>query len=175
MRMLIVSLIILCILIGSSSKTNPVTASHSDIQNSMSDLESLSIPIYDTSAYDKKKLDEMGIKLNPTTVVPRIGKTEVRKITEDLLKQTAAHPKSIHIEYGLITANVGISEEAKKANPLLKDMEYFVNVPVWVVTFKGLLSDDYVPDHRGKDPLDINSTVIDANTGMELFGFGTGK
>lgn len=51
-----------------------------------------------------------------------------------------------------------------------------MDVPVWVITLKGLLPDDYyVPDHRGKEPLDISSTVIDINTGRVLFGFGIGK
>ncbi|QGQ99420.1 hypothetical protein EHS13_33445 [Paenibacillus psychroresistens] len=178
MKKLIIFLMILFVLSGCSRKVNSVAASNLEINNSMSHLTPLSIPIHYTSAYDEKTLKEMGIKLSSTNIVPKIGELEVRKIAEDLLRQTAVQPKSIYLEYGLITANVGIggiSAEAINANPVLKNKKSIVDVPVWVITLKGLLPDDYVPDHRGKEPLDISSTVIDANTGKALFGFGTGK
>lgn len=148
------------------------------INNSTSNLSPSRIPIYYASAYDEKTLKGMGIRLISTKTAPKIGKVDVLKITEDLMRQTAAKPKGIYLDYGLITANVGIgalSEEAKEANPLLTNKESISDIPVWVITFKGLLPDDYVPDKRGKQPLDISSTVIDASTGKTLFGFGTGK
>lgn len=177
MKKLTIFLMILFVLSGCSSKANSV-ASNLEINNSMTNLTPSSIPIHYTSAYDEKTLKELGIKLSSTNIVPKIGKLEVRKITEDLLRQTAIQPKGVYLEYGLITANVGIgaiSAEAKDANPVLKNKKSILDVPVWVITFKGLLPDDYVPDKRGKQPLDISSTVIDAITGRALFGFGTGK
>lgn len=170
MRKLAISLMILFVLCGCSSKTNSVTA-NLEINNSL-------IPIFHTSAYDEKTLDGLGIKLSSTNIAPGIRELEVRKITEDLLRKTAAQPKGIYLEYGLIMANVGIgaiSAEAKNANPVLKNKKSILDVPVWVITFKGLLPDDFVPDHRGKEPLDISSTVIDAITGEVLFGFGIGR
>lgn len=95
------------------------------------------------------------------------------------MRQSGAQPKGIYIEYGLITANVAIdaiSTEARDVNPILKDKNSISDIPVWIITFKGLLPDNYVPDSRaGKQPLDISSTVIDAMTGKILFGFGRGN
>ncbi|MEC0239498.1 hypothetical protein P4H66_06465 [Paenibacillus dokdonensis] len=170
-------LMILFVLSGCSSKENSVV-SNLERNNSMSNLYQSSIPIYYTTAYDEKTLKGMGIRLISTETVPKIGKLEVRKITEGLMRQTAIKPKGIYLEYGLITANVGIgalSAEARDANPVLMHKDSISDIPVWVITFKGLLPDDYAPDKRGKQPLDISSTVIDAITGKALFGFGAGK
>ncbi len=137
--------------------------------------------IYYSSAYDEKSLNEYGIILNSTNISPRVDKKRVTKIAEDMLKQSSVKPKGTYIEYGLITTNTvtinAISKEAIEANPAFKDKKSVSDIPVWIITFKGLLPDDYKQDTntKGKQPLDISSTVVDAMTGEVLFGFGTGK
>ncbi|WP_127493847.1 hypothetical protein [Paenibacillus glycanilyticus] len=170
----IILLMIICALSGCANKASKVESASSNSESSPT------TPIYYTSAYDEKELEELGITLNSTKIAPKTGKTEVRRIAEDLLRQTAIQPKGIYIEYGLITApNVGLgalSIDAMEANPILKNKKSISEIPVWIITLKGLLPDDYKPDTRpGKQPLDISSTVIDAMTGKVLFGFGKGK
>lgn len=174
-KKLVIFLTIILTLSGCASKADKLESS--TLSKSVS---SQTTPIFYTSAYDEKDLKEFGIKLNSTKIVPKIDKIEARKIAEDLLRQTAVHAKGIHLEYGLLTApNIGlssISAEARNANPLLKNKKSISEIPVWLIAVKGILPDDYVPDHRpGKQLLDISSTVIDAMTGKVLFGFGRGK
>lgn len=137
--------------------------------------------IYYSSAYDGKSVNESGIILNSTSIIPKIDKKQVLKIAEDMLKQSSVKPKGIYLEYGLVTTNTvtinAISKEAIEANSALKDKKSISDIPVWIITFKGLLPDDYKQDTnaQGKQPLDISSTVVDAMTGKVLFGFGSGK
>jgi hypothetical protein len=143
-------------------------------------VSSQTTPIFYTSAYDEKTLKEFGFTFKSTKIVPKMNNTEARKMGEDLLRQTAVHAEGIYLEYGLLTAPAiglgSISAEAKNANPLLQKRKFISDLPVWLITVKGLLPDDYAPEHRpGKQPLDISSTVIDAMTGKVLFGFGSGK
>lgn len=179
MKRSMMCLFILCLLAVSILGCGARTESHRASSESIA--SSPSTPVFYSAAYDKKALKEMGITLTSTTIIPRIDQIEVRKIAEDLLLQSGAQPKGLYLEYGLINADVGvgaISTEAKDANPALKNKKSVSEIPVWVITMKGLLPDDYVPDgggRKGKQPLDISSTVIDAMTGKVLFGFGRGK
>lgn len=137
--------------------------------------------IYFAPAYDDKTLKELGVTLSSTNISPKIDKNEVRKIAENMQSQSSIRPKGIYLEYGLLTDNNVtiniISKEAMNANPTLKDKKSISDIPVWIITFNGLLPDNYKQDARmpGKQPLDISSTVIDATTGKVLFGFGRGK
>lgn len=137
--------------------------------------------IYYAPAYDDKSLKELGVALITTDINPKINRNEIHEIAENMLKQSSVHPKGIYLEYGLITDNNitinAISKEAIEANPALKSKKSISDIPVWIITFKGLLPEDYKQDTnaKGKQPLDISSTVIDAMTGKVLFGFGSGK
>jgi hypothetical protein len=137
--------------------------------------------VYFASAYDDNSLKELGVTLTSTNISPKIDKNEVRKIAKDMQQRSSLRPKGIYIEYGLITSNNFtinvISKEAKDANPTLKDKKSISDIPVWIITFKGLLPEEYKQDTNmvGKQPLDISSTVIDAMSGKVLFGFGMGK
>lgn len=142
--------------------------------------------IYYTAGLDEGYLRNFSITLEPAKITPKIDKNKIRSIAVKMVKESYVKPKGVYLEYGLITdkgttVNV-FSKKALDANPALKEKTSISQIPVWLVTFKGLLPDDYKNTNDsqnskmpGKQPLDITTTVIDAMSGEVLYGFGTGK
>jgi hypothetical protein len=140
--------------------------------------------IYYSNGEDEAYLKSFNITLEPTNIEPKINKIKIRNIAEKMLRKAYIKPKEVHLEYGLIT-DKGISvkafsKEALEANADLKSYTSVSQIPVWLVTFKGLLPDDYKQEESqgssnipGRQPLDISTTVIDAMSGEVLYYFGT--
>lgn len=142
--------------------------------------------IYYATALDESYLKDLNLTFEPTNITPNIDKSKIRKIANKMLKESSIKPKGVYLEYGLITdkgTSVNIfSKDVLDANPALKEKTSISQIPVWLVTFKGLLPDDYKNNNDsqnnnlpGKQSLDITTTVIDAMSGKVLYGFGTGK
>jgi hypothetical protein len=140
--------------------------------------------IYYGNGFSDDYLKSINITFQPTDTSPKIDKKEIKSIAERMLKESSMKPKEVYLQYGLITdkgASINIfSKEYLEKNPTLKDKTYINEIPVWLITFKGLLKDDYDDsnisnDLPGKQPLNINTAVIDAMSGAVLYSFGTGK
>ncbi|MFL0266892.1 hypothetical protein [Candidatus Clostridium radicumherbarum] len=137
--------------------------------------------IYHFSSFDKKYFSDMGFVIKSTNIKPKVDKNEILRITKAMQQQSSSHPKGIYMQYGLISTNTftinAISEDAINADPILKEKDSISDIPVWIITFSGLLPDNYKPDKNviGKQPLDTTNTIIDAISGKILLEFGSGK
>lgn len=83
---------------------------------------------------------------------------------------SSANAKEIKAYQAMITSqNIktqGLSPDALKANPKIKEKDYVSEIPVWIITFKGV---NDIGSHGAVFP--DNNVVIDATTGQFLFGF----
>lgn len=136
-----------------------------------------------SSACNSEYFNELGITFEPTETAPKISESEMRRIQNKKLFAWGFHrkPQKVCVQYGLltdstVTKNI-FSKDALEANPALKEKDSVTQIPVWIVTYKGLLGDDYTENNHGsgRRPLDTSTAVIDANSGKLLYSFGASK
>lgn len=110
--------------------------------------------IYFATALDESYLKDLNITLEPTQIIPKVSKNKIRNIAINMLKKSYSKPKGVYLEYGLITdKNRSINvfpKDILEANPALKENTYINQIPVWLITFKGILPDDYKNNYDSK-------------------------
>lgn len=132
------------------------------------------------SASNSEYLKAFDITFEPARTEPKINKRKIHGIVNKMMWNSVLKPSEICVQYGLIsdncvTVNV-FSNEALDANPDLKNKTSISQIPVWLVTFKGLQGKNYTGDisgPSGRRPLDTSTVVIDAVSGKVLYTFGT--
>jgi predicted small secreted protein len=97
--------------------------------------------------------------------IPKISEEQAINIAQQTGPKNAKH---IHAQYGVLTdENIMLnpSREDIKNNPKLANAEYIKELPVWIVSFRGLEI-----KRRGGVKTEFNF-VIDAQTGNILYAF----
>lgn len=133
---------------------------------------------------DDNYLKDCNISFKHTNSIPKISESEIKKIAKNMIKNNSNNQLIVYIQYGLITDNntsVNVfSKEALDGNVSLKNKKSISEVPVWLISIK---NNDFnetknkvekSSNLKGKQPLYITTTVIDAKSGKVLYRFGEG-
>lgn len=121
------------------------------------------------------QLNTMGITFDATTSPAKISSDEAIQIAKGISPYYAQQAKHIVVEYQLVTdPNVRMlpPEELKQNSQVAKD-GYLNQTPCYIVTFEGVQKFGHLPANSKSNPVKHSeyNVVIDANTGVALFGF----
>lgn len=157
-------------------------------ENNTSNLEKEELSYDIVTEQNIDELETMGIILNEANSEFSIQDNDFSIQTNDLVSESLALEEAkqefpqwevdsdeVTIEYHKITNDTfrDFSEEALEKNPQLKKTGYMSELPVYIVSYKGMSYEGNVPDsYEGEVPVHHEyNVVIDASTGEPLMAF----
>ncbi|MFC4767077.1 hypothetical protein [Effusibacillus consociatus] len=144
------------------------------INNSSNNLNTASAQVENVKTqHDLEKLKFAKTKLDVPTKPAIIDEKTAIENAKKAFSYFTKDAKEVTVEYHLMTNPEFelFSEEALAKNPKLKEKKHMDQLPVYIVSFKGLSQLTSAPAGSKGDMITENNIVVDAETGVALMGF----
>jgi len=128
-----------------------------------------------TTGQDINKLSKMNIYISHPTLPAKIDQEVALENAKSAFKEWSNDSTNTTIEYQIMTNESfnGFSPEALEKNPKLGKSHKIENLPVYIISFKGMSYTASTPiGYKGTPFIHHEyNVVVDATTGVPLFGY----